>query len=791
MTSDRLAWRLRTAAFACLALAACITDGLVPCGDELCPIGSVCLEGLCTTSDQATACVGEPEGATCSTPTTTGYCVSGGCRASVCGDGKLEYGEVCDDGNQTSGDGCSARCDSNETCGNNVVDYAVGEQCDDGSYGLSGDGCSSTCKLELAVWREQSPLASPYARASQGMAYDSVRDRVVVFGGVRGVTGQNDTWEWDGLNWILRTPPTSPSPRASPATAYDSVHHRTVIFGGEFGPTLYNDTWLWDGTTWTQAATSTAPSPRTDTAVAFDKARGRLVLFGGRDSSGIVGDLWEWDGAAWRQIAFTGGPPARHLHVLAYDEVRARVVLVGGTDGTTNFTDTWEWDGTTWTQRTPATTMPAVRIAASATYDSDRHVVVVYSGTSGSTMPPDTDTWEWSGTDWARRTATAPKPPAVLLGGAAFDAVAHATIIFGGSTAIADNAETWALNASGWQELDHASPLPRINAGFVDEPTRGFVLMFGGLDGLTALNDTWEWDGTNWLQRVPATSPSPRRHVSLAYDASRDRVVMFGGLQNSTALGDTWQWDGSVWTQLTVAASPSPRAGHRLVYDAAHERTILFGGTDATNTVLADTWMFDGTTWTQLTPAHSPPPTTEFSFTYDPDRQVAVLWKDPTTGIWLWDGTDWTEHDNSNLPSDAVLAYHAKRHSMIAFGGDTPGATLVGETWESFDDTTWTLQTPAASPPERVDHGLAYDAARGQLLLYGGFTSQETEVGDTWTYGLESGTPPDQCEGVDTDGDGLVGCADPDCAARCAYCGDGTCELVEDYLLCPIDCAPP
>ena len=71
--------------------------------------------------------------------------------AEVCGDGvtNTDAGEVCDDGNTVSGDGCSANCRSNETCGNGIIDTAKGEVCDDGntfSGKCSGDdhGCDST-----------------------------------------------------------------------------------------------------------------------------------------------------------------------------------------------------------------------------------------------------------------------------------------------------------------------------------------------------------------------------------------------------------------------------------------------------------------------------------------------------------------------------------------------------------------------------------------------------------------------------------------------------------------------
>jgi cysteine-rich repeat protein len=69
--------------------------------------------------------------------------------ATVCGNNTVESGEVCDDGNTVFGDGCSANCLSNETCGNGYIDTAIGEGCDDGNT-VSGDGCSANCQLEYS-----------------------------------------------------------------------------------------------------------------------------------------------------------------------------------------------------------------------------------------------------------------------------------------------------------------------------------------------------------------------------------------------------------------------------------------------------------------------------------------------------------------------------------------------------------------------------------------------------------------------------------------------------------------
>jgi cysteine-rich repeat protein len=78
---------------------------------------------------------------------------------SVCGNGILETGETCDDGNNVNGDGCSNTCqmeNDEPVCGNGILE--TGETCDDGNT-VSGDGCSSICQTEItscdltsAVW---------------------------------------------------------------------------------------------------------------------------------------------------------------------------------------------------------------------------------------------------------------------------------------------------------------------------------------------------------------------------------------------------------------------------------------------------------------------------------------------------------------------------------------------------------------------------------------------------------------------------------------------------------------
>ncbi len=123
-----------------------------------------------TSTSEAEACIEEIK--------TTIPTYDKACDAAVCGNGKLEAGEVCDDGNTLDTDTCSAKCqktvcgdglvnkpnsvglqeecDSNAAtcvkckkgiCGDGVLQLALKEECDDGNA-LGADGCSETCKIE-------------------------------------------------------------------------------------------------------------------------------------------------------------------------------------------------------------------------------------------------------------------------------------------------------------------------------------------------------------------------------------------------------------------------------------------------------------------------------------------------------------------------------------------------------------------------------------------------------------------------------------------------------------------
>ena len=65
----------------------------------------------------------------------------------VCGDGRVDPGETCDDGNVMGGDMCPATCVSS-SCGDAQIDAMDGEDCDDGNQ-VDDDACTNACRLPV------------------------------------------------------------------------------------------------------------------------------------------------------------------------------------------------------------------------------------------------------------------------------------------------------------------------------------------------------------------------------------------------------------------------------------------------------------------------------------------------------------------------------------------------------------------------------------------------------------------------------------------------------------------
>lgn len=776
---------------AILVVAGCLHEATVHCpGGGICPAGLVC------------GAIGDREicvAATCGNnhidpgeACDDGNTISGdGCPADCgppCGDGVVDPGEVCDDGNTTPGDHCAADCRSIEQCGDGIRD--PGEACDDADL-QSGDGCSSRCSVEAPAW---TTIGATPAAAVSVMAYDAARGTTVLFG------APSNTWEWDGVGWQRRVPANTPPISTQLAEmVYDATRQRVLLLGG-FGSSLEN-VWEWDGSDWRTRVASRMPPAMAGYGIAYDTARQRVVLFGG--GTDIVFDrTWEWDGASWQEIVTPTRPAARAALAMAYDARRGKVVLYGGADTQGIFFDTWEYDGRTWSQR--AISGPPRSYYPRMVFDAAREKVVLFGGIGNDDVDPSTAyTWEWDGSQWTE-VAGLVEPSPRLRVAMAYDLVRRHILLFGGQLRIdllsPSLNDTWTRAGSTWiahQDGPTVDPPPRSRHAMVYADRTTATTLFGGRDAAgTCLGDTWQWSGSGWHEITVEGSPAPRAEHAMAYDAAHDRAVLFGGVgATGQALDDTWEWDGAAWAARAVTPHPPARKGHAMVYDAAHEQVLVIGGTTAGP--LVDQWAWDGAGWSEVVPAVRPPRRSDFAATYDAARGRVVVFgglgaSGALRDVWEWDGVQWTERTPPAASGPAArsghaLVYDTALRRVVLFGGHSDAATL-DDAW-TWDGQRWTRLAPATVPAARHHHAMVSDAARRVVMSFGGDNSSGP-IGDLWLfrYGDPSVHREDCATGFDGDGDGKTGCADPDCDALCASCGDGVCSAFESCGLCPADC---
>jgi hypothetical protein len=84
---------------------------------------------------------------------------------------------------------------------------------------------------------------SPTPTTRTALAYDPVRQRTLLFGGLAN-SYSRETWEWDGAVWRRRVVPLAPSPRQASTATYDVASKRVLLVGGVAGNPI-GDTWVY------------------------------------------------------------------------------------------------------------------------------------------------------------------------------------------------------------------------------------------------------------------------------------------------------------------------------------------------------------------------------------------------------------------------------------------------------------------------------------------------------------------------------------------------------------------
>lgn len=247
----------------------------------------------------------------------------------------------------------------------------------------------------------------PGRRAGATMAYDEQRRVTVLFGGSLcgqdpdfcpwgnpgGRINFHDTWEWDGTVWTQVPAASVPPYPLWHSMTYDTVRQRVVMYGGQdavgnIGRTLFE----WDGADWSVRATlpdpvNGYPPPVLPSPLTYDRARNVYVLY-------LYWDTWELDGAGqWHRRAVHGNRNVANSGLfgfasaksLAFDSDRARTLMHSIVCSPTACEGAlFEWTGTTW-QRKQTIPLP-VTDDLPVIYDSGRRRTALVGGGFPATL---------------------------------------------------------------------------------------------------------------------------------------------------------------------------------------------------------------------------------------------------------------------------------------------------------------------------------------------------------------------------------------------------------------------
>jgi hypothetical protein len=483
----------------------------------------------------------------------------------------------------------------------------------------------------------------PVARESASATYDSVNNIMTIYGGDAGGTGLGDVWVLSHANgsggtavWSKLSPTgTAPGLRTGQTGTYDSVSNRMTIFGGVNAGVTLSDTWILTSAngmgpapSWIPIKTaSTAPSVSYHSAVYDQKANDMYVFAGassadklstnshaftlyGANGETLTGNRW-----------ILGGPAVRYSQSAFYDSVTNGLFVFGGQHSKTNldFNDYWEASNVVgssnlkWTVLHGTGPLPSPRFGHTGLYDSGSDRMMVFGGATGYPAPCVNDyhilqhaNTKGGALTWLTVSPSGTPPAPRALHASIYDSVTNTLIIFGGfNCKTTYYNDVWILkNANAvtgtpsWTQLAPTGTAPsnRESSSAVYDSAANTLIVFGGDAGGSAYDgDTWLLSNANgtggtpkWTKLTPSNQgPSPRSGQSAIYDPTTDRMTIYGGYRGGPILSDVWILEGASGTNGTASwtqgVSGQPRRFPSSLYDSTVNEMITFGGSSNTN----------------------------------------------------------------------------------------------------------------------------------------------------------------------------------------------------------------
>ncbi len=197
------------------------------------------------------------------------------------------------------------------------------------------------------------------------------------------------------------------------------------------------------------------------------------------------------------------------------------------------------------------------------------------------------------------------------------------------------------------------------------------------------------------------------------------------------------------WNVINAPNAPSPRWSAYGWYSPPNQGLVVFGGWCCGRD---DMWLWNGTAWAQLNPSPRPAGRLRGAMAWDAGRNVGVIHGGigaPPYPIlsdtWEWNGSQWTLRPAQGpVLHDHAMAYDEARGRLVLYGGRNAAGVWQNGTWEYDGSTTWELRSNTPSIPPSVAASMTFDRTRGTLIAVP-FTQTATAIptfewtGSTWT----------------------------------------------------------
>ena len=316
------------------------------------------------------------------------------------------------------------------------------------------------------TWTELTPSGTaPPARESASVVYDPTHNVLIVYAGDAGSPLFGDVWTLSNANgsggtpvWSQQSPGgTAPAPRTGQSATFDSVNNRMTIFGGTTSTITFADTWILTNANgvggvpaWSLlAVTGTAPSVAYHSAV-YNPAKNSLYIFAGisaqdklqaNDHSFVLSVA---NGVGGSSLWLLAGPPVRYSSASIYDPASNSLIIFGGqhSNSAVNFDDYLRLSpaigsgNLQWTGLMVTGGRPSLRWGMTGSYDQANNRMMIFGGATGFPAPCVADYYVVQNANgqgvpnFTKITASGPAPRVHHV--AAYDSATNTMMVFGG-----------------------------------------------------------------------------------------------------------------------------------------------------------------------------------------------------------------------------------------------------------------------------------------------------------------------------------------------------------------------